>query len=270
MANHKIRRKRETQTCYVCDAKFDKDKGQCPECGNWNVDRPFDTSKDQTLTLDEVEDDVNEQRICTGPWDIVFCKDEPGIVTTSVTLLGGKPGAGKSTMSIQLCDSIAEATQREVFYVGAEEAPKEYKARAKRLGLKNISRIRLYPMHASADMGAILLSRRPCAIVIDSLQGLTDDIDAQAQICKTFKQYAVELNAPVIVISHVTKDGDFAGLMALQHHVDTVLLMSPIADSEVRYLEGKKNRYGPANFGIYLEMTGQGLREYVEEAEETG
>lgn len=267
MGNPKIKKKMQVQSCHRCEEKFDASKSQCPACGHWNTGQSNNEGDDQTLLLSEVED-IPLRQIKTGPWDVAFCKESPGIVSTSVTLLGGAPGAGKSTMAIQLCDEIAESEQREVFYIGAEESKGEYRSRARRLGLRNLKLIRLYPMGASSDIGGILRTRRPCAIVIDSLPGLTEDQEEAADICKTFKEYAVELDAPVIIIDHVTKDGDLAGLMALQHHVDTLLTLFPNDDTEVRTLTVRKNRYGAANFDTSLLMTGKGLVAYTEPEED--
>lgn len=255
------RKKVASQQCNRCEEKFPEDRSQCPHCGHWNVEGDVDLDNDGTLLLSEVQRE-EFRRIQTGPWDIAFGKDRetnvPGIVTTSVTLLGGAPGAGKSTTSIQICDAIAKARGREAFYIGAEEGKAEYAERAARLKL-DLSGIRIYPMGARGDIAAILKKRRPSAVVVDSLPGLTNDPAEAAIICKNFKDIAVELDAPVIIIDHVTKDGDLAGLMELQHHVDTLLTMFPVQNTEIRDLSVMKNRFGVANFSTYLLMTGEGL-----------
>lgn len=255
------RKKVPTRECKRCGTRFPESRSQCPDCGAWCTDELFDETLDGTFTLDEVPEEAF-QRIQTGPWDIAFCKEDPGIVTTSVTLLGGAPGAGKSTMSIQLCDAIAGSTGKEVLYIGAEESKGEYANRAKRLKLKNTKLIRLYPMGSNADVGLIIMARKPSAIVIDSLPGLTKDPAVAKDICKTFCEYAKLLQSPVIIIDHVTKDGDLAGFMELQHDVDIVLTLFPNADTEVRTLTVVKNRYASANHSIFLEMTGEGLKHF--------
>jgi DNA repair protein RadA/Sms len=272
MANHKIGKK-AAQACTRCEARFPADKMQCPECGHWNVEEVVTNDNDGTILLSDVEEKEDRtQYIKTGPWDVAFCKAKEGIPTRSVTLLGGAPGAGKSTMSIQLCSAIAGTLDAgsEVLYIGAEEAKEDYKERAKRLALPHMNRIRMYPMGANGDLGAILLNRRPRGIVIDSLPGIATDPAHAEAICKNFKGYAVELDAPVIIIDHVTKDGDMAGFMAIQHHVDITMLMFPEDGSEVRRLTVLKNRYGSANFDTFLMMTDKGLiaHEFEEDEDE--
>ena len=194
-------------------------------------------------------------RIQSGPWDKCF---GGGIVTTSVTIIGGCPAAGKSTMALQLSNRIAEVTNREIIYVGTEESVQEIKSRAIRLQLTCMHLIRIHPMGSSADLGSILTSRKPSAIILDSLPGLTSDPEIAVELCKRFKDYAVELNAPVIIIDHVTKGDDFAGLMQLQHAVDTLLSLFP-NENGMRELATVKNRFGPANISVKLGMAERGL-----------
>lgn len=258
--------KRATHTCSRCDYRFDASRSQCPSCKQWNVPEGATAAAqgDQTVLLSEVTgDDV--ARYETGPWDICF---GGGIVTTSTTLIGGTPGAGKSTLSLQLADAIARTTKREILYVGTEESAKEIKARADRLRLKNQPLIRVFPMGSNADMGAVFLARKPSAIILDSLPGLTPDQDMAVELCKRLKDYAVTLTAPVLIIDHVTKQDDFAGLMSLQHAVDTLLTLYPTHQGEKRELTTLKNRHGPANISTNLEMTPGGLISLGDEDED--
>lgn len=248
------RKKKNTRACAVCDHRFENSLSKCPSCGHWNIPKITTDGTDQTILLSEVSSKPI-QRISTGPWDKCF---GGGIVTTSVALIGGVPGAGKSTMSLQLADTIAEITNREIIYVGAEESVEEIKDRAMRLNLTQMGKIRMYPMGSNVDLGVILKNRKPSAIFLDSLPGLVSDPEVAVELCKRFKEYAVELKSPVIVIDHVTKDEDFAGLMALQHAVDTLITLNR-DDRGVRYLTTIKNRFGPANISVVLEMTEKGL-----------
>lgn len=267
MANPKIRgrARQRKQECRHCGHHFPIDLLQCTSCRQWNFKEQLGDD-DGTSTLADVADRPL-QTIQTGPWDICFCNQsntEPGLVETSVTVIGGYPGSGKSTMSLQLGACLARSRNREVMYVAAEEAKEEIRARAVRLEINVLNLIRVYPMGATTDLGDVLDRRKPAAIVIDSVSGMTEDPAEQAQICKNVKGYAVSLKAPVIVICHVNKGGDFAGLMALQHHVDTLLILSPhqIGDNKnVRTLESVKNRNG-ALAQVMLEMTEKGLIEY--------
>jgi predicted ATP-dependent serine protease len=141
--------------------------------------------------------------------------------------------------------------------VSAEESKEQIKARAVRLQLANLAKMRIYPMGASSDLGAVMQARKPAAVMVDSLPGLTPNLEDAVELCKRFKEYAVDLNVPVIFIDHVTKDREFAGLMALQHEVDTTLLFTVIDDVR-RELAGVKNRFGPIR-RVELDMTERGL-----------
>lgn len=279
--------------CSRCGHPFPDDKGRCPSCRQWNTDSVRSTSPalnlgpdddDGTCLLSEVTDETDKRRLVTGPWDEVFGGMPPpnrGIVDVSTNLLGGAPGAGKSTMALQLSNSIARSRKGETFYVAAEEAKADVNERARRLSLDCRNLIRIYPMGCASDLGSVLLKRRPKAIVIDSLPGLVGDDHAAAMaLCKNLKGYAVELGAPVIIIDHVTKEDDFAGLRKLQHEVDATMTLFPVElDQElaneldfseidiapekldIRELSnaGLKNRNGPVNISVYFAMTETGL-----------
>lgn len=260
MGNPKIRtRRHEWHSCKRCDYRFDKSKAKCPSCGFWNTPLSVvgsNGNEDETMLLSEVTKNQIQYITNTGPWDLVF-SDPGGIACQSTTLIAGEPGAGKSTMALQLSDRIAEVTNNEILYVSAEESKEQVKSRAERLKLRNLNRMRVYPMGASSDLGAIMQRRKPSAIIVDSVPGLTPDLDQAVSMCKAFKEYAVELNSPVLLINHFTKGGDMAGLMALQHEVDTTMMFTVI-DEIRRDLSGIKNRYGPIR-SITLDMTGEGL-----------
>ncbi len=278
------------RTCVYCACKFDERKTQCPSCKQWNtcaepsavlngnVGRAAEQGleDDGTILLSEVKGGATT-RLQTGPWDPCFgmhrtrplvlgknghIKDDGGpvygIVTTSVTLLGGVPGAGKTTTALQICDGIVGHTRREMIYVGAEQASKEIRDTFDRLELKNHSLMRLIPCGSNADIAKVLLVRRPCAVILDSLPGLGIDAADGPAFCKALKGYAVELNAPIIVIDHVTKADSFAGLKALQHEVDTLITLSGEKD-EPREMASIKNRHGACT-DVVLIMTERGLR----------
>jgi len=249
-------RKRELRACKRCDFKFDTKCAKCPSCGQWDTPATLSIVGDETILLSDVSDDPIKYIQNTGPWDPCFSQ-YGGIATMSVTLIAGAPGAGKSTMALQMSDRIAEVTKREILYVSAEESKEQVKERAMRLQLKNLSSMRIYPMGASTDLGNILLSRKPSAIIVDSLPGLTPDLDQAVELCKRFKEYAVSLNSPVLVIDHITKDNEFAGLMALQHEVDTTIQFTVLSATK-RDLMTIKNRFGPTR-SVILNMTERGL-----------
>lgn len=262
-------KKKEVRKCRYCDGRMMGGNVVCIHCKMVNTPEAFNPDDDGTVGLDDAEA-MPLTVIETGPWDICYRKSsqtgaKPGVVLGSVVLLGGVPGAGKSTHALQLCDAMAAATKREGLYIATEENSAQIRDRADRLGITNRKLIRLLPMGATPDMAALLMTRRPSFIVVDSLPGLIGDMEQAANFCKDMKPYAVELNCPAIIIDHVTKEHDLAGLMALQHHVDTLLVLDAFDDTPVREMTVKKNRFGEANFSIPLKMTGTGLVAHEEE-----
>lgn len=265
--------RKEQNTCQRCQFKFPLARTQCPSCGYWNVEQAFDTSKDGTVLLSDAEV-VPVKRLVTGPWDPCWGAEvEPdgehvhGIVQSSVTLLGGAPGAGKSTLSLQLADSIAGLTGKEVLYISAEEANAQIRSRADRLKLRHTRLIRLRPIGAGGDIGDIMTHRKPVAIIADSLPKICPDMADAVIFAERIKDYTIALNAPAIIIDHVTKEEEFAGLQALQHAVDTTLLFTVYPD-EVRELRTVKNRNGPSGVRTHFTMEESGLQVFTLDADE--
>lgn len=265
MGNSRISNKRQhVRDCRKCGNKFEVSKSQCPACKSWDVPNA-NNSNDETVLLSEVSPKP-VRRILTGPWDKIFSYNqttkECGVVSLQTMLIGGAPGSGKSTLALQLCDEIAEQEKREILYIAAEEAAQQIKDRAIRLRIRNSHLIRVYPLGAGTDIGSIIKSRNPAAMVVDSLQGLTKNLEQQVEYCRSLKEYSVVLDSPSIIISQVTKDEDMAGLMALQHEVDTCALFT-IIDKHTRLFENEKNRFGPLQT-MFFKMTETGLVETKE------
>jgi DNA repair protein RadA/Sms len=231
----------------------------------WNTVVVTNPEDDKTVLLSDLDGAVIK-RISTGPWDECwgfhvddFGKRFEGTVVTSVTLVGGVPGAGKSTLALQMGNHIAGSTGREVLYISAEESNAEIRNRAKRLKLPNQKLIRLIPIGVAVELGGIMIHRKPVALIADSLPKIAPDAADAVAFCEKLKGYAIELECPVIIIDHVTKEEELAGLMALQHAVDTTLLFTVYPD-EVRELRTIKNRNGPSGVRVLLNMTEEGLK----------
>lgn len=242
--------------CHLCGAKVAEAFTRCPSCFAWAVfpiTQAYSAANANATTSPTLEADgtlllsdatsTEYKRIKTGDWD------EPlggGLVVSSVVLIGGPPGAGKSTASLKLASLIIEATGREVLIVAAEEGTNDIKPRAIRLGLEPwINRMRIIPLGSEADLESVIHDRKPAGVIVDSLQGFTQDLDMQCQIAKSMKPLAVTYECPIVLLSQVTKDEDFAGLNRLQHDVDTLLLFTVHEDmGQVRELSAKKNRFG--------------------------
>jgi DNA repair protein RadA/Sms len=174
----------------------------------------------------------------------------------SIILIGGEPGAGKSTLSLQACSTIAES--RRTLYIATEESRGQIKGRAKRIKVQNQNNIRLLFPNSISEVEAMLREMQPQAIILDSLPGLVSEDDKKAvQICTMLKHYAKDNGAPSIIIDHITKDGDLAGLMKLQHVVDVVATFRPQPNGRV--FRAEKNRHGIAFLETWLDMQETGL-----------
>ena len=262
--------------CYRCGEELKPNRLRCLSCGAFNVSGDGiegAEGSDKSIALCDVVS-AEHDRVATGPWDICFGGEgnNYGIVRTSVSLLGGSPGAGKSTLVLQ----IANQADGEVIYIAAEEALPEIKSRADRLNLEHQKNIRMVSALSGASLNQVIESRptKPKMIIIDSLQGLVGEDDAsQLEICKLSKVYAVRLSCPFLVISHVTKADVLAGRLTLQHAVDTTMTFFPVPEmlgengEPLRMLDVMKNRFGAARVKCFFEMTGNGL-EYTEIGEE--
>ena len=263
--------------CSSCGGDSPKWQGQCPDCGAWNTlaalqqsGRPRSIQR-AAATLTAIPKALAAAhgapagRTSTGldEFDRVL---GGGLVTGSVTLLGGEPGIGKSTLLLQAAAGLANRTT--VLYATGEESLDQVGLRAERLGLVS-DRAQLI---AETRVEAILEIARTTAatvIIVDSIQTMyTETLDASpgavTQLRETtaaLVRFAKESGAAVILIGHVTREGTIAGPRVLEHMVDTVLYFEADSGSRFRIVRAVKNRFGAANeIGVFA-MTEQGLKE---------
>ncbi len=191
-----------------------------------------------------------------------------GFVAGSVLLLGGEPGIGKSTLLIQACAALASKGER-VVYISGEEAMDQVRLRAGRLGLGSA------PVELAAETGVedivatLSQGRCPALVIIDSIQTMwTDAVEASpgtvGQVrgaAQALIRFAKTGGAVVILVGHVTKDGQIAGPRVVEHMVDAVLGFEGEGGRDFRILRAIKNRFGPTDEIGVFEMTGGGLRE---------
>ena len=267
--------KKNLRECRMCNWSFSKDKTQCPKCRAMNIDEivHYDPAKDNTVLLTDSKDREPTPRISTGPWDINWGKSknakgqfQMGIARSSVSLIGGAPGAGKSTLCLQLASGIAQADKREVLYIAGEEGEDDIDDRAKRLGITFEVRklIRVCPMGKEINLNAVLEGRMPAAIFVDSLPTIMPDPGEAVDFATKLKHWSTIKKVPTIIVDHVTKEEDFAGQMALQHAVDGTFLFT-VDDDEVRIFKTIKNRNGPSGVTTLLAMTETGLELYIDD-----
>ena len=261
--------------CSNCGNESSKWFGRCPACNEWNtcyeekinLKSSGKSASKKTATTVKL-DDVKKQDIVrtkTG-FDELDRVLGGGLVKGSLTLLGGEPGIGKSTLILQICDKIKGEGQ--VLYVSGEESAQQIKIRADRLGIKNNDIVFLGETDIDVIEDAILKTN-PKLVIIDSIQTMySDEItsgpgsvsqvrEITARIMKMCKQEEIT----TIIIGHVTKDGNIAGPRVLEHMVDTVLYLEGERYFAYRILRGVKNRFGSTNEIGMFEMKGEGLVE---------
>ena len=263
--------KQKIYSCKICGAQYPKWLGQCAKCGSWNSieediikkgpKNDLVQSKSVVKNISEITSLKNER--------IKFTDDEfnrvlgGGLVRGSVVLISGEPGIGKSTILLQNSINSPES----VLYVSGEESAEQLKLRAERISknpkncyvltetnleiiLKNINKI------------------KPGIVVLDSVQTVQTDLfdnspgsTTQIKECTSILiKLAKSIGLPILIVGHITKDGNIAGPKILEHMVDTVLHFEGDKQHQFRILRSKKNRFGSTNeIGIY-EMDQSGLK----------
>jgi DNA repair protein RadA/Sms len=264
--------------CQNCGAQYAKWQGQCNSCKEWNTIaeeiiqkeekaswKPSSTESKRVskpLRIKEI-DSTQEVRMNTTDGELNRVLGG-GIVPGSLILLGGEPGIGKSTLLLQISLKLPYKT----LYVSGEESQKQIKMRAERIN-PNSDNCYILTETKTQNIFRHIVETEPDIVIIDSIQTLhTDYIESTAgsisQIRETTAElikFAKETNIPVILIGHITKDGNIAGPKILEHMVDTVLQFEGDRNHVYRILRSLKNRFGStAELGIY-EMQGSGLRE---------
>ena len=269
--------------CTSCGNESPKWMGRCPACGEWNtmVEAPAETRKvgraatgtahaaSKPRRLNEIDSSENA-RLMLGMGELDRLLGG-GIVPGSLVLIGGEPGIGKSTLSLQIplhCKDIR------TLYVSGEESARQVKMRAERLGGDEgncyiLCETRMEDILAEAE------SMQPGLMIVDSVQTMcTDSIESAPGSVSQIKEVAAQLlrfakssGVPVILIGHITKDGYIAGPKILEHIVDVVLQFEGDNRGAYRIMRSIKNRFGSTSELAVYEMTGSGLREVANPSE---
>jgi DNA repair protein RadA/Sms len=264
------------QTVYVCSScggEAPKWQGQCPHCQEWNSMgrltglRPVlaRAAANESIAVALEAGPANEQRLSLGidELDRVF---GGGLSLGSVSLLGGEPGIGKSTLLLQVAATLAAA--RPVIYASGEESTEQIAHRARRLALRG-EQLSLLSDNSLESILALSAQRRAALLVIDSIQTMqTQEAESSPGSAQQLREctaalvrYAKRSGTAVMIVGHVTKDGAIAGPKLLEHLVDTVLYFDADAGSRYRMLRATKNRFGPVNELGFFAMSEAGLRE---------
>ncbi|WP_179343243.1 DNA repair protein RadA [Winogradskyella ursingii] len=264
--------------CQNCGSQYGKWQGQCTSCKEWNtiteevIQKPEKSDwKTPTSASKRVSKPLLINEIDTSQEARLNMRDAEfnrvlggGMVHGSLTLLGGEPGIGKSTLLLQIALNLNYKT----LYVSGEESQKQIKMRAERIR-PNSSNCYILTETKTQNIFKQIEALEPDIVVIDSIQTLHSDyIESSAGSISQIKEcttelikFAKETSTPVLLIGHITKDGHIAGPKILEHMVDTVLQFEGDRNHVFRILRANKNRFGSTNeLGIY-EMQGSGLRE---------
>ena len=275
--------------CSECGYQSSSWLGKCPECGKWNtfteevVKTESGKQKKASVQLQSTPkriQDVNTsetKRMATGcgEFDRVL---GGGIVPGSLLLLGGEPGIGKSTLLLQTALAIPD---KKILYVSGEESEQQIKMRADRIagGMEGkpaeMSECYVVSETVTQRIFEHVDAVNPDLLIIDSIQTIsTENIDSSAgsisqirECTAEFQRYAKESAVPVLLVGHITKDGNLAGPKVMEHIVDCVLQFEGDRNYGYRMLRSLKNRFGStAEIGIF-EMHGDGLREVANPSE---
>ena len=266
--------------CKECGFESAKWMGQCPSCNAWNsfveaekVDTTLNMSlgiDTNTLTLEpkalnDIEE-VKEERIKTGisEFDNLL---GGGIVKGSLSLIGGAPGIGKSTLLLQIVKNLGDK-DISVLYVSGEESLSQIKIRANRVG-KFKDNVRFLSSNNMDSVLATVIKTKPDVLIIDSIQTMALNLEdkvpgsiTQVRACtQGIFRVCKDYNISSFIVGHITKEGTVAGPKLLEHIVDVVLYFEDDQLKNLRILRCNKNRFGSLDTLAVFEMTSLGLRE---------
>ncbi|MEX1366727.1 MAG: DNA repair protein RadA [Nannocystaceae bacterium] len=265
--------------CSACGTATPKWFGQCPDCREWNtleeqITRPavegrvvLSAARGVPIPITRADEIDEGPRRSSGIHEVDRVLGG-GLVPGSIVLVGGPPGIGKSTLLLQVSAALAQRIGP-VLYASGEESMGQVAGRATRLGAAHDRLLLLAETAVEAIIAAARkLQPAPSAVVVDSIQtiyseaheGLPGNVTQIRAVCAQLVSYAKSEGVPVIVVGHVTKDGQLAGPKLLEHMVDAVLAFEGDEDRSTRLLRATKNRFGStAELGVF-EMTAEGLR----------
>lgn len=262
--------------------------GQCPGCREWNTfveevkmtgkvhkqsrsTGPVQAGSTKVQQLHEIEI-KDDDRLTTGIQELDRVLGG-GIVGGSLTLVGGDPGIGKSTLLLQMCQAISSSGKK-ILYVSGEESLKQIKLRADRLKVEG-SNVLLYAETSLQYIEQAIINQTPDVLIIDSIQTIYSDeitsapgsVSQVREVTASMMRIAKQLGLSTFIIGHVTKDGAIAGPRVLEHMVDTVLYFEGDRSVAYRVLRAVKNRFGSTNEIGVFEMGDRGLMEVTNPSE---
>lgn len=266
--------------CSDCGYESSGWLGKCPGCGAWNTfteekinkasilpnDNGIKSAPMEPININAIS--INsEERYSTGLCEVDRVLGG-GIVKGSLILISGDPGIGKSTLLLQICETMH--ADKSILYISGEESVKQIKMRADRLGVKS-SRLFLVSETSYSNIENLIVNKSPEFLIIDSIQTLYDDqlssapgsVSQVREITGQLMRIAKSKGISILIVGHVTKDGSIAGPRVLEHMVDTVLYFEGERHMSYRVLRSVKNRFGSTNEIGVFEMRESGLQEVL-------
>lgn len=271
----------KTKTVYICSEcgyQSPKWMGKCPACGEWN------TMEEETVIAQKSSGlSTPAASFTSSPKNLksISCEKEiryktgmgeldrvlgGGLVKGSLVLVGGDPGIGKSTLLLQICESLGKNAR--ILYASGEESQQQIKLRAERLGITS-ENVEIYSENNMSFISDYVLKNKPDILICDSVQTMFNpevssapgNITQIREVTLSLMKIAKENNISVFLVGHVTKDGALAGPKVLEHMVDTVLYFEGERSRSYRILRAVKNRFGSTNEIGVFEMNSSGLEE---------
>lgn len=270
--------------CNSCGYESTKWMGQCPGCKEWNT-----FVEEKVISTSQVKkSSASKDMVAPTPINEVSFEEEDrittnineldrvlggGLVAGSLTLVGGDPGIGKSTLLLQVCKNLS-FQGRKVLYISGEESLKQIKLRALRIGDFNENMLLLCETLLS-NVEENIRKNNPEVVVIDSIQTMYEESISSApgsvsqvrEATALFLRLAKDMNISIFIVGHVTKEGTVAGPRVLEHMVDTVLYFEGDRHLSYRVLRGVKNRFGSTNEIGVFRMEEAGLTEVLNPSE---
>ncbi len=260
--------------CSKCNSQFPKWLGQCPECGAWGLISKqssanlFKQSKKISNKEGLVKFDRSEHQASSKLKTKIEEVDRvlgEGMVPSSLILLGGQPGIGKSTLALQIAGQFSNYS---VFYISGEESISQVQSRIKRLGIQTVNLRFLGETDIDIIVSAIE-KNKPRLVVVDSIQTVSSNLLSTAAgsvnqiriVLSRLREVAIATKSIILIIGQVTKEGSVAGPKALEHLVDVVLYLDGDASQHFRFLRAIKNRFGSTQEIGVFDMKEKGLIE---------
>ena len=263
--------------CQSCGTEYLRWAGKCDTCGNWNTileekterfskEKPYSDSLSYSPPISlERSGNLQFERLSTGfeDLDLVF---GGGIVPGSISIIGGEPGVGKSTLILSIAKKIP--ITKKILYISGEESAPQIKMRAERMKVSG-KNVFLSSETSAEKISSMIKGENPDLVFIDSIQTIAREalhnqagtVTQLRECTQLFLEAAKSTEIPVILIGHITKEGSIAGPKVLEHLVDTVLYFESDKLNFYRIIRGVKNRFGPVGDSAIFEIYSEGLRE---------